>query len=592
MQPEVTTFDEPGPSDRPHQNRSQRWLQDPGAEGFLRRSALKVQGVNESQYQRPFIGICTNSSDFTRCHQHFDGLVRAVRDGVLAAGGFPRVFNTMVMGADLTLPVGGTFINRNLLAMEIEQVATSYPVDGLVFIGACDETLPAMLMAAASVDLPSIVLPGGPAFSGRWRGRDVGSGFDCYQAHEALQQGLLHRRDIDDLEDSLERSPGHCNTMGTASTMASLTEALGMAPLGSSAIPAVDARRVATAVQVGQRSVQLVEEDLRPSHIMRAASFDNAIRLLAALDGASNAVIHLVAIAGRLGLDLPLHRFDELSRDTPVLANLRPSGEYYMQDFFDAGGVPAVLHALAPLLHLETDTVTGVTLGSALDGCAGSDPRVIGTWDQPVSGPRGIAVLSGNLAPRGAVVRVGISSPKLLIHRGPAVVFDSLEELTGHLEDPESGLDANSVIVLRGEGPRGSLGMAGTGVIPVPVHLLRRGVTDILRVSDTRMGGTAHGTAVLHVTPEAAVGGPIGLVQTGDVIALDVPARTISVEVSDAELERRRGELDPSRFAPKPARGYPRLYADHVLQIDEGCDFDFLRPAQRGSLAGGAPVRP
>ncbi len=557
--------------------RSEAWTGATGIDGFLQRSNLKSQGLRPQDYAKPVIGICNNTSDFNRCHTHFDNMVNAVKESVLVSGGLPRVFNTMTMGADNTRPMGASFMNRNLLAMEIEQTAGLYSIDGLVFLGACDETVPAMLMAAASIDLPAIVLPGGPSFSGYWCGRDVGSGSDFHQALEAVKRGELEPGAISGLEDSLERSPGHCSTMGTAATMTSLAEALGMAPAGSAAIPAVDARRLRMSRNVGEYIMQLVAADLRPSHIMTSEAFDNAIRVLAAIDGSSAAVLHLLAIAGRLKIPLELETFDRLSAQTPVLLNLRPAGDYYMNDFFNAGGVPALLNALGPLLHRENITVTGRTLGDEIADAAIADARVIGTLANPISAPRGIAVLRGNIAPGGAIIRAGVASPELLVHRGRAVVFDGKADLDARLYSPDFDIRADDVIILRDEGPRGS-GMPESGRIPVPEKLLAQGVTDMVRITDSRLGGTVKMTAILHVTPESAVGGPLGLVRTGDMIKLDVPNRRVDVEVSDDELAvRRSNRIPPTRVSPE--RGYPKLFANTVLQADAGCDFDFLLPA-------------
>ena len=555
--------------------RSESWTQETGVDGFLQRSSLKVLGLRPKDYERPIIGICNNTSDFNRCHAHFDNMVSAVKDAVLQSGGLPRVFNTMTMGADNTRPIGQSFMHRNLLAMEIEQTAETYSIDGLVMLGACDETIPAMLMAAASLDIPSTVLPGGPAFSGFWRGRKIGSGYDCYRAFEALGRGELTETDISSLECSLERSPGHCNTMGTAATMTTIAEALGMAPAGSSAIPAVDSRRLAMSRNVGEYIMQLVAHDIRPSQIMTEQALDNAIRVLATVDGSPNAVMHLLALAGRLGIDLPLERFDELSSDTPVLLNLRPSGEYYMEDLFNAGGVAALLNAMGPLIHRDTLTVTGRTLGAEIEGAPIEDGRVIGTLDHPVAQPRGFAVLRGNIAPDGAIMRLGVASPSLLTHSGRAVVFDSKAELESNLYKPDFDIRPDDVIVLRGEGPKGTPGMPDYGRIHMPEKLLRLGVTDMVRITDSRMGGTVSATAVLHVAPESAVGGPLGLVRTGDIIHLDVPARQVNVDVTDDVLQQRRQEAQPDKH--RPERGFTRLYADEVLQADKGCDFGFLR---------------
>jgi dihydroxy-acid dehydratase len=567
------------------QRRSSLWTEDQGPDGFLQRSSLLVQGLRKKDFERPVIGICSNTSDFNRCHAHFDGMIAAIRDSVLQCGGLPRVFNTMTMGADCIRPLGATFMHRNLLAMEIEQTILSYGMDGVVFLGACDETIPAMLMAAASVDLPSVLLPGGPAFNGHWRGRDVGSGHDAYRAFEAVARGELDASDIDDLELSLERSPGHCNVMGTASTMAVLAEAIGMAPVGSAAIPAVDSRRLAKARDTGELVMRLVADDLRPTQIMTAAAIDNAIRTLAAIDGSSNAVLHLLAIAGRLGIDLPRERFDQLSQDTPVLVNLAPSGEYYMEDFFNAGGGAALLNALSPLLDETAVTVTGRSLQEDAAAGRSADPRVVGTLAAPIAPPAGFVVLRGNIAPDGAIVRVGVASPHLLTHRGRAVVFESQAELEEQLYHPDFDIRADDVIVLRGEGPKGSAGMAGGNFIHVPDKLVREGVLDMVRISDTRMGGTTTGTAAIHVAPESAVGGPLGLVRTGDMICMDLGRRALDVELSDEELERRREQQSLPVLGP--SRGFRRLFVESVTQADTGCDFDFLHAT--GSLPAPAP---
>jgi dihydroxy-acid dehydratase len=561
--------------------RSSQWTRQTGADGFLHRSSLLVQGLRDKDFDRPVIGICTNTSDFTRCHVHFDGMVAAIRDAVLQSGGLPRVFNTMTMGADCVRPQGATFTHRNLLAMEIEQTVLSYAMDGVVFLGACDETIPAMLMAAASVDLPAVLLPGGPAFSGWWRGHDVGSGYDAYRALEAVERGELDSSDIDDLAFALERSPGHCNVMGTASTMAVLAEGIGMAPIGTAAIPAVDSRRLARARDTGELIMRLVAEDVRPTQIMTAAALDNAIRVLAAIDGSSNAVLHLLAIAGRLGIDLPRERFDELSHETPVLVNLRPAGEFYMEDFFYAGGGAALLNSLSPLLD-DALTVAGQPISEAAAFGRIEDPRVIGTLEQPIAAPRGVAVLRGNIAPDGAIVRLGVASPHLLTHRGRAVVFESQAELEEQLYDPDFDIHAGDVIVLRGEGPKSSAGMAGGNFIAVPEKLVRQGVLDMVRISDTRMGGTATGTAAIHVAPEAAVGGPLSLIRTGDTICMDVPRRRLDVELTDEELDHRR--LAQTAPTALPPRGFSRLFVESVTQADTGCDFDFLRAS--GPLVG------
>jgi dihydroxy-acid dehydratase len=560
-----------------HGLRSARWHNDTGVNGFLQRSALKVQGLRQKDYQRPVIGIANNTSDFNRCHTHFGGMVTALKESIIGAGGLPREFNSITMGADLAYPLGTTFMNRNLLAMEVEQTAALYGIDGLVMLGACDETIPGLLMAAASIDLPTIILPGGPSFSGFWRGRDVGSGYDCHRAFEAKGRGELTDDDLTDMECAVERTAGHCTSMGTAGTMVTLAEALGMAPAGSSAIPALDSRRIAMTRDVGEMIMAAVENDLRPSQIMTTEAFRNAVRVLATIDGAANAVIHLLAVAGRLDVDFALADFDELSTSTPVLLNMRPSGQYYYTDFFNAGGVPALLNAMGELIDREQLTVTGRTLGAEIENAEILDDRVIGTLAKPISSPQGIAVLRGNLAPDGAIIRAGVASPELLNHRGRAVVFSSKEEQDELLYKPDFDVRPGDVIVVLGGGPKGSAGMPEYGRIQVPDKLLNQGVTDMVRVTDGRVGGTVSGTAVLQIAPEAAIGGPIGLVETGDQIVLDFANRRIDVDLTDEELERRRQRRAAEPPFRAPARGFARLYVDSVTQADSGCDFDFLR---------------
>ena len=571
---------------QPGHLRSERWYDDTGVNGFLQRSALKVQGLREKDYQRPVIGIANNTSEFNRCHMHFGGMVTALKESIIASGGLPREFNSVTMGADLAYPLGMTFMHRNLLAMEIEQTAALHGIDGLVMLGACDETIPGMLMAAASIDLPTVILPGGPSLSGYWKGHDVGSGYDCHRALEARSRGEVTDADLEELESSLERSPGHCTTMGTAGTMVTLAEALGMAPAGSSAIPAVDSRRLAMTRDVGEYIMQAVATDLRPTQVMTTRAFENAVRVLATIDGAANAVIHLLAIAGRLDVDFTLADVDRISTVTPVLLNLRPSGQYYYNDFFNAGGVPALMNALGDLLHRDQITVTGRTLGVEIAGEQSRDHRVIGSLEAPIAPPRGIAVLHGNLAPDGAIIRTGVASAQLLTHRGRAVVFGSKQEQDERLYQPDFDIRPGDVVVVLGGGPKGSVGMPEYGRIQVPDKLLNKGITDMVRVTDGRVGGTVSGTAVLHIAPEAAVGGPIGLLETGDTVVLDVPNRRIDVDLTDAELAARRAKrtyIPPAA----PERGYSKLYAQAVTQVDSGCDFDFLqRPPARHAHGG------
>lgn len=557
--------------------RSSRWFTGDGIPAFQQRVAMKVQGFADDDFLgRPVIGICNNQSEFTRCHLHFTQLIERVKHGVWRAGGFPLEFPTMTMGADISLPNGISFMHRNLLAMEVEQTIRAYPMDGVVLLGSCDETIPGMLMAVASLDFPAVMLPGGPGLNGHWRGECVGSSTDCHRLNADLRGGKLSRQDWHDLETHIERSPGHCTTMGTASTMACIAEALGMAPLGSAAIPAVDANRLHMATFAGERAVELVRSDTRPSHILTASAFENAIRMLATTAGSTNAVIHLLALAKRVGVDLVLADFDRISRETPVLLNLKPSGDYLMEDFFYAGGVPALMKELSPLLDLEAQTVGGVTLREGVKDAEVADSKVIASLDKPFQAEGGIAVLRGNLAPAGAILKQTAATPGLLTHTGRAVVFEDHDDMLDRLEDPALDVSPDDILLLKGGGPKGAPGMPEWGSIPIPSKLLRAGVRDMVRVSDSRMSGTAFGTIVLHVTPESAIGGPLAAVQTGDQVCLDIRTRGLSVLIEDRELQRRMHEWRPP--ASRAERGYPSLYVDHVLQADQGCDFDFLLP--------------
>jgi L-arabonate dehydrase len=558
-----------------HRYRSASWFEAGGVDGFLQRTAMKVQGFTEKDFQgRPVIGIANNWSELTRCHLHFDQLVAAVKRGVWQGGGFPLEFPSMTMGADLARPTGISFMHRNLMAMEVEQTIRAYPIDGVVLLGACDETIPAMLLAVASLDVPAIMLPGGPGLNGKWCGEDVGSSTDTHRFYAEYRAGRISAKEWRDLESNIERSPGHCMTMGTASTMACIAEALGIAPVTSAAIPAVDSNRMRLAQYIGHRAIELVEQDIRPSRILGSDAFDNAIRVLSSTAGSTNAVIHLVALAARLGIDLPLSRFDTLSRETPVLVNLKPAGKYLMEDFYYAGGVPALMKELGPLLHTNIETITGQTVGEAVEGAEVYNRDVILPIDRPLQPEGGIAVLFGNIAPQGAIVKQTAASPQLLSHVGRAVVFENHDDLTQRLDDPNLDVGPDDVIVLKNGGPRGAPGMPEWGSIPLPRKVLAQGVRDMVRISDSRMSGTAFGTAVLHVSPEAAVGGPLAAVRNGDQIRLDVPGRRLELLVSDEEIERRLTEWRPPRQTA--TRGYTRLFIDHVNQAHEGCDFDFL----------------
>jgi dihydroxy-acid dehydratase len=530
------------------------------------------------------IGICNTASDLNPCNAHLTSLADHVKRGVWEAGGVPFEFPTISLGEPLMRPTAMAY--RNLMSMDVEESIRANPLDAVVLLGGCDKTVPALLMGAASVDLPTILLTGGPMLNGKFQGRDIGSGTDVWKFSEAVRAGTMSEQDFLATEACIARSPGHCMTMGTASTMACLAEAMGIAPAGSAAIPAVDARRLTLAQLTGRRIVEMAGTGLTVSAILQRPAFENAIRVNAALAGSTNAVIHLLAIAGRLGVPLTLDDFDGLGREIPVLANLRPSGEYLMEDFFYAGGLPGLLGRIAHLLDLDAPTVEGGTLRDQIDPTPPVyDDDVIRPFDRPIVDGPALAVLTGNLCPDGAVIKVSAASPRLTTHRGRAIVFDSIEECLERIDDPGLEVDASSVLVLRNSGPRGYPGMPEIGGLPLPRRLLAEGVDDMVRISDARMSGTAYGTVVLHVTPESAAGGPLGLVETGDWITLDVGARLLNLEVDDAELERRAGRLRP--LPELHDRGYLKLYRDHVLGAETGADFDFLR----GGSGSGVPRR-
>jgi dihydroxy-acid dehydratase len=532
-------------------------------------------GIDPSHYVgRPVIGIANSWSELNNCNMNLRELAEAVKRGVIAAGGLPLEFPTISLGEEMMKP--SAMLYRNLMSMDVEETLRANPIDGVVLLCNCDKTTPAQLMAAASANLPAIQLNGGPRDVGRWRGKPVGSGTDIWKHWDDVRAGRISRDDWDDLEACISCSAGSCNTMGTASTMTSLSEALGMMLPGTAAIPATDSRRISVAEATGRRIVGMVEEDLRPESILTPAAFDNAIRTLLALGGSTNAVVHLIAIAGRRNIDLPLARFDELSQSIPFLVNLSPSGEFLMDRFFAAGGVPAVLAELGDLLDTDCLSVTGKTLGENLVGAQCYDREVIRARDKPISKTGSLAVVTGNLAPHGAVIKTSAASPQLLQHRGRAVVFSDYQDMLDRIDDPELSVDADSVLVLKNAGPKGVPGFPEWGMIPVPKKLLEQGVTDIVRISDSRMSGTSYGTVVLHLSPEAAAGGTLALVEDGDWIELDVTARKLHLDVTDDELKLRRDKWQPPKTAH--LRGYPRLYIEHVLQAHEGCDFDFLRP--------------
>lgn len=569
------------------QLRSHQWFSNREELAFQNRSALRSMGLNPDDFAgKPVIGIANSWSDLNNCNANLRDLAEAVKRGVLLEGGLPLEFPTISLGEEFMKP--SAMLYRNLMAMDVEETLRANPIDGVVLLCNCDKTTPAQLMAAASADLPAIQLNGGPRAISHFHGEPIGSGTDLWRYSDERRAGRLSDADWRDLEACYGCGVGACNTMGTASTMTSLSEALGMMLPGTASIPATDARRMQAATATGRRIVQMVHEDLRPSRILTPAAFDNAIRALLALGGSTNAVVHLIAMSGRRNIRLPLSRFDELARTTPFLVNLMPSGQHLMDRFHAAGGLSAVLAEIRDLLSLDCLTVTGRTLGENIARARSFDRDVICSREKPLTENGALAVLTGNLAPRGAVIKASAASPKLMQHRGRAVVFHDYEDLLARINDPALPVDADSVLVLQNAGPKGVPGFPEWGSIPIPTKLLQAGVTDVVRISDSRMSGTAFGTVVLHVAPEAADGGLIGLVQDGDMIELDVASRRLQLLVDDAELSRRRAAWKPQPV--KHLRGYPRLYIDHVLQADEGCDFDFLRPANDSELEFVEPV--
>ncbi|MEP6639296.1 MAG: IlvD/Edd family dehydratase [Chloroflexota bacterium] len=554
--------------------RSANWYAGSDRNAYIHRAWMR-RGVPASAFDgRPQIAIANTASDLTPCNAHLTELAASVRNGVYEAGGIPLELPVVSLGETQMRPTA--MLWRNMAAMATEEMLRANPIDGVVLLGGCDKTIPSLLMAAASVDLPAVVVPGGPMLTGTFRGASLGCGTDVWRLSEEVRAGTLSQEDFIRSESGMIRSRGHCNTMGTASTMALVAEALGMVPPGVAGTPAPDSRLLEAAHDTGRLAVEMVAADRRPGTFITIASFTNAIVTLAAIGGSTNAVVHLLAIAGRLGVNLTIDDFDRIGSRVPVLVDLLPAGRFLMDDFHRAGGLLAVLREVRDLLDPTAITVTGRPLVDYLDDSPVWDAEVIRPRSAPLVSEGGIAVLRGNLAPRGALIKPAAASAHLLRHRGRAVVFDSVEDLHARIDDPDLDVDADSVLVLRGCGPRGYPGMPEVANMPLPKKLLEQGVRDMVRVCDGRMSGTAYGTVVLHVTPEAAAGGPLALVQTGDVIALDVAARRIDVDVSDDELARRRpSEATLAGFAD-PARGWERLYVDHVLQADTGADLDFL----------------
>jgi L-arabonate dehydrase len=554
--------------------RSRGWWGKNDRDGFGHRSWMKNQGWPHDLFDgRPVIGICNTFSELNPCNAHFRELAECVKRGVWEAGGFPLEFPVMSLGESQLRPTAMLF--RNLASMDVEESIRGNPIDGVVLLMGCDKTTPSLLMGAASCDLPTIGLSGGPMLNGKFRGTEIGSGTGVWQMTELVTAGKMPLSEFFEAESCMNRSKGHCMTMGTASTMASMVESLGVGLPGNAAIPAVDARRATQAQLTGRRIVQMVREDLRLSKILTRVSLENAIFCNAAIGGSTNAVIHLLAIARRVGVPLSLDDWDRLGSALPCLVDIQPSGKHLMEDFYYAGGVPVVLRELgeAGVLNRDALTANGHSIWENVAEAQCWNREVIRTYSEPFKSQAGIAVVRGNLAPNGAVIKPSAAGPHLLRHTGRAVVFETIEDLHARVNDESLDIDENCVMVLKNCGPRGYPGMAEVGNMPVPAKLLRKGITDIVRVSDARMSGTAYGTVVLHVSPEAAVGGPLALVQSGDMITLDVPARSIRVEVDDETFARRRAAWTP---LPAPDRGWAKLYVDQVLQAHEGADLDFL----------------
>jgi L-arabonate dehydrase len=553
--------------------RSQAWFGGDDKDSFIHRSWMKNQGYpNDAFDGRPVIGICNTWSELTPCNGHFRDLAEAVKRGVLEAGGFPVEFPAMSLGESNLRPTAMLF--RNLASMDVEESIRGNPIDGVVLLTGCDKTTPALLMGAASVDLPTIVLSGGPMLNGNYRGKPIGSGTDVWKFSEDVRAGRMTLSDFKEAESCMSRSTGHCMTMGTASTMASMVEALGVTLPGNAAIPAVDARRKLQAQMTGRRIVGMVHEDLKLSKILTRDAFENAVMVNGAIGGSTNAVVHLLAIAGRIGVDLTLADWDRLGRSIPCLLNLMPSGQYLMEDFYYAGGLPVIIRELLGSLHGDALTVTGASLAANVASADNYNPDVIHPLATPFKDEGGIAVLKGNLAPRGAIIKPSAATPALMQHCGRAVVFSSIEHYKERVDDPDLDIDANCIMVLQNCGPKGYPGMAEVGNMGLPKKLLEQGVTDMVRISDARMSGTAFGTVVLHVVPEAAMGGALALVRDGDMITLDVAGRRLHLDVSDDELALRLAQWR----APEPAMrgGYQSMYIKHVMQADQGVDLDFL----------------
>jgi dihydroxy-acid dehydratase len=568
---------------KPEELRSHRWYGVKDMRSFGHRSRTAQMGYSRSDYAgKPVIAIINTWSDINPCHSHFRQRAEEVKRGIWQAGGFPVEMPAISLSEPFQKPT--TMLYRNLLAMETEELLRSYPADACVLMGGCDKTTPALLMGAISMNLPTIFMPAGPMLRGDYRGQFLGSGSDVWKYWAELRAGNITEDDWAEIENGIARSPGHCMTMGTASTMTSTVEALGLSLSGYASIPAPDSRHAQMATQTGRRIVEMAWEDLKPSDILTAASFDNAVMTTLALSGSTNAAVHLIALSKRAGFNLTLERFDELARKIPVLANIRPSGKYLMEDFFYAGGLRALLKQLSSFLNLKEKTVDGKTIGELIANAEVFNDDVIRSIENAMVKSDGLAILKGNLAPDGAVIKPPAAESHLLKHTGKAVVFKNYEDLSARIDLPNLEIDANSVIVLQNAGPQGAPGMPEWGQLPIPKKLLEQGVRDMVRISDARMSGTSYGACVLHVTPESYIGGPLAFVQDGDLIELDVPARKLNVLISDAEMSKRKAAW----VAPPPKfeRGFGKLYLQHIQQADKGCDFDFLETQVSSTPSG------
>jgi len=557
----------------PTELRSHRWFGVDDLRAFGHRSRTKQMGYARADFAgKPVIAIVNTWSDLNPCHMHFRTRAEEVKRGVWQAGGFPVELPALSLGETFMKP--STMFYRNLLAMEVEELVRSNPIDGVVLLGGCDKTVPAMIMGACSANLPTIFMPAGPMLRGNYRGNVLGSGSDSWKYWAELRAGNITQADWEEVEDGIARSYGTCMTMGTASTMAAVAETLGLTLPNASSIPAADASHGRLAAASGRRIVEMVWEDLKPRDFLNAASFDNAVTTVMALGGSTNAIIHLVAMAGRAGVDLPLERFDEISKKTPLLANLRPSGKFLMEDFYYAGGLRALLTRISDLLNTKCGTITGKTLGKNIEGAKVHNEEVIPPRNRPLKTEGGVVVLKGNLAPNGAVIKQSAMEEKFLKHTGPAVVFENYNELAAKIDDPNLDVSADSILVLKNAGPLGGPGMPEWGMLPIPKKLLQQGVRDMVRISDSRMSGTSYGSCVLHVAPEAYIGGPLAFVETGDPITLDVKARRLDLDVPEETLKKRKAKWKspPPRFV----RGYGVMFANHASQADKGCDFNFL----------------